>query len=141
MFGCVSAASYAMKMDVQSEVVTQDTGSGALTRTWSAVKTNVPILAEPIESKSASEDSSGKKFSDIYDEWDVIKVHTKMKLTKRHRITNIRDAAGNVVWTEAELTGTPAMTFDVVGELVVFGPFGEISEYQYMVKRVDVQNA
>lgn len=124
-------------MDLQ---VTQAPDSNSLTKTWTTVETKVPCLVEPIKTISASEKVSGKSFKDIYAENDYFRLTLGHRLSKRQRITNVRDSTGDVIMTELEVVGEPSTEFEIVGEEFVFTPFGKAQQFTYMVGRVAVQN-
>lgn len=140
MFGCITGAFYSMKVDILDLQVVQDPVTGSLDKNWVTVATDVKCLLEPIKTISASERSSGKHFSDIYVENDLFNLAIGRQLSKRERITNVRDADNKIILKELEVAGQPATAFEIIGETLIISPFGKVSQYTYMVGRVAVQN-
>jgi hypothetical protein len=140
MLGCITGAFYSMKIDVLDLQVVQNTTTNALEKKWVTVATGVKCLLEPIKTISASERSSGKHFTDIYAENDLYTLALGQRLSKRQRITNVRDSSGDIILNEIEVMGHPATEFEVIGETLIINPFGKVSQYTYMIGRVGVQN-
>lgn len=140
MFGCITGSFFSMKADILDLQVSQDPNTRALVKAWVPVAVKVPVLIEPIKSISASERTSGKHFLDVYSENDLFNMSIGRRLSKRQRISNVRDSDGNIILTELEVAGDPATEFEVIGETLVINPFGKVSQYSYMIGRVSVQN-
>lgn len=60
-------------------------------------------------------------------------------LTKRDRVTNIKDSSGNIIWKEEEFDGSPTV-FNVMGVKPVVDPFGSHIENSALLQRADPQN-
>lgn len=60
-------------------------------------------------------------------------------VTKRSRVTNIRDRHDNVIWKNEENGGEPT-EFTVEGPSPVNDPFGNMIEIYTLLKRSEVQN-
>jgi hypothetical protein len=92
-------------------------------------------------------------WGDVYSNVDFVRIEFSPKtlVTKRDRITNIRDADGHIVWLEEELNpedtdsnpNTPkifrATVFDVEGVTPVFGPFNTHMKNVAMLQRAEIQ--
>lgn len=140
MFDCLSSGFFVMKADVMSLAVTQDPRTNSLTKVWTVSASSVPVLVEPIKTVSASARVSGKEFKNHYLETDFFNLTTNYQLSKRNRITNVRDADGKLIYKEVELAGDPATVFEVVGENAIVNPFGQNTSFVYLMGRVEVQN-
>lgn len=140
MFDCLNSAFFTMKFDLQSLAVTQNATNMQFIKTWTTSKANIPGLVEPLVSVSASKGVSGKRFETLdYTETQYFKLHTSERLSKRDRITNVRDVNGNKIFIEMDVNGDPATIFEVVGETPVMDPFGDVNHWTYLVNRVEVQ--
>lgn len=140
MFDCLNSAYFSMKFDLQTLAVTQNTVNMQFVKTWTTTEANVPGLVEPLVSVSASKGVSGKRFETLdYTETQYFKLHTNKRLSKRDRITNVRDASGTKIFLEMDANGEPATIFEVVGESPVVDPFGGINHWTYLVNRVEIQ--
>lgn len=140
MFDCLPSSLYAMKVDIMEEIVVQDSTTFALDKTWTITSSRVPALIEPIQSQGATERASGKSFKNEYSEHDLIYMTIGTRLSKRDRVTNIRDATGRIIYTELEVTGEPATEYEVIGEKLVITMFGSVTQYEYLLGRVAVQD-
>jgi hypothetical protein len=72
---------------------------------------------------------------------EIIKVNTLTKLPRNAKISNVRDLEDNVIWEEAEISGSPATIFEVVGSTPIIDGFGQTLEYESTLQRSDIQNA
>lgn len=129
----------------------QDPESGAVQRTWvtdnatenaqTGVIKDVPCLARGVLGTGIKGVGSTESFESVYTnvDWVKVRVSPDTNITKRDRVTRIRDAEGNVVWKENEVDGEPATVFNVMGITPVPGPFGAVMEYSVLLKRAEVQ--
>lgn len=136
--GCLVSANYNMTADILVKVIAQDPKSKAMVNSWE-VDHSINCYATSIVTDAVSDDSDGKQFRAAYDEWQFIKIRTGERLTKRHRVTNIKDRSGNVIWIEDSRDGVPT-EFEVQGVTPRFEPFGSVIDYEVLLKRVEVQN-
>lgn len=138
MYGCLSSAKYHSYADVMEVVVTQNASTKEITRTWTVTESFL-CDAQPIKSSGASDTTSRKRFAKEYSEEQLIRVVSKKKLNKRHRVTNIRDIKGNLIWTTPGMV-EEAMIFEIDGVSPVLDMFGSVIEYELLLKEVFVQN-
>jgi hypothetical protein len=136
--GCLTSANYNMTADILVQTVVQDQKSKATTKLWE-VDHQIRCYATSIVTDAVSDDSDGKDFRFAYSEWQFIKIRTGEKLGKRHRVSSIRDASGELIWTEMERNDAPT-TFEVQGVTPRMDPFQNIIDYEVLLKRVEVQN-
>lgn len=128
-----------MKMDVYRQFDTQNTDTGAIVREWHYYKT-VDCHAKGVISNSATTRSSDKQiFDNKYTNDQIIQVRTSERITTREKVTNIRDAYDNVIWTEINFpTDTPTV-FEVMGTTPITDPFGRVLAYNSSMKRSENQ--
>jgi hypothetical protein len=76
----------------------------------------------------------------VYESVDFVKMNfaPHVVLTKRDRITNVRNQKGEIVWKEEE-SDNNATVFDVLGVTPVLDPFGNHVENLAFLKRAGVQ--
>lgn len=88
-----------------------------------------------------------ERFGDSYENIDFVKmwVPASVKISKRDRITNIRDPRGHVMWLDEEYSDpavdpTPRATvFDVNGVTPLFNAFNRITEQFVLLQRSTVR--
>ena len=128
-----------MQLDVYRQTEIQDPDTGAIKREWSYHRT-LDCHAKGVISNSATTRSSDKQvFSNKYMNDQIIQVRTSEKLTMREKVTNIRDAAGNVIWAEANFPTETPTVFEVIGTTPVTDPFGTVIAYNSSMKRSENQ--
>lgn len=135
----ISSTMY-MKMDVYESVVTQDSVTKAIKRSWLYRKT-VPCLARAYISDTVRSQGSSEKIGERYQDVDYLTIETKEKLTKQQKITNIRNQQDEVIWFDLVSNNydTP-IVYEVQGVAPVLDPFGYIVSYNITVKRSEVQS-
>ena len=69
----------------------------------------------------------------------VIQVRTSERLTMREKVTNIRDANDNVIWSEINFPTETPTVFEVVGTTPITDPFGNVLGYNSSMKRSENQ--
>lgn len=76
----------------------------------------------------------------VYDNVDYAKMNVgpNEKISKRDRITNVRNDKGVLLWKEEEFDGAPTV-FEVLGVTPVPDPFGTPIEQIVLLKRAEVQ--
>jgi hypothetical protein len=163
--GCLATAKMSMLMDILKasnspeatlsgnwEIV-QDPESGEVLRTWvdddpsttnvveGDVISAVPCIARAVLGSGLNNVGNTEKFEDVYTniEWVKMQVPAGTSITKRDRVTRIRDLKGNLVWKDEERDDSPATVFNVMGVTPIMGPFNNVIEYLVLLKRADVQ--
>ena len=117
-----------MSLDVYKQTEVQDLDTGAIVREWLYYKT-VPCHAKGVVSNSATTRSSDKQiFSNKYVNDQIIQVRTSDRLTIREKVSNIRDAKGNPIWTEINFPTESPTVFEVIGSTPITDPFGFLLE-------------
>ncbi len=149
----IISGKYNMKADVLHSVVidpvtnqpvpggsTQDE-SGDITTTWDTVPdtdvNNIPELDEIWCKARASQGNRGVDSTEDWDEQfievDWVQLKTNFPIRKTDRVTNIRDRHGRQLWTDEN--GDPVL-FDVVGIVPAVEPYGHLTEYDALLRRV-----
>lgn len=128
-----------MRLDIYRQSETQDFETGAIKREWNFYKT-VDCHAKGVISNSATTRSADKQtFDNKYTNDQVIQVRTIDRLTARDKVTNIRDASNNVLWTEINFPTESATVFEVMGTTPITDPFGHLLGYNSSLKRSENQ--
>jgi len=126
-------------LDVYRQTEIQDQDTGAIKREWNYHRT-IDCHAKGVISNSATTRSSDKQvFSNKYMNDQIIQVRTSEKLTMREKVTNVRDAAGNVIWAEANFPTETPTVFEVIGTTPVTDPFGNVIAFNSSMKRSENQ--
>jgi hypothetical protein len=138
MYGCLTGATYTMTADILEPTVSQDTLTGQIEKVWE-VSHSISCYAESILTDAVSDASSGKKFGKEYTEFEFINIKVGSPLSKRTRIQNIRGANGVVLWPQLERPDN-SMIFEVQGCIPLINPFGQVTQYKVLAKKVEIQN-
>lgn len=128
-----------MKMDVYMQTEEQDSNTGALKKQWSYIKT-IPCHAKGIISNSATSRSGDKQIiSNRYVNDQSLEIRTETKINYREKITNIRDANDNVIWTELDYPSDTPTVFEVSSSTPITDPFGNVLGFNSVAKRSENQ--
>lgn len=129
----------------------QDPDSGAILRLWVAEDPDtlqveggliaVPCLFRGVIDGGIRVAGTTERFSEVYEnvDWAKITFPAHINITKRDRITNVRDRNGNIIWREEEIEGNPPTIFEVRGITPVINPFGRHVENTGLLERAEVQ--
>jgi hypothetical protein len=128
-----------MFMDVYKPVDSQDPDTGSIKKEWQFDRTVSCSAKGNISNSASSMTKDGQKFSNKYNNEEMLQIRTSEQVTLREKITNIRDYEGNIIWEELNFpTNTPTV-FEVVGTTPMTDPFGGIVGYNSTVKRSENQ--
>lgn len=131
----------------------QDPISGAITRTWIEVTddptTQTDEYAEFHDVACAIRGvidggirvaGTTERFGETYENIDWVKATfpPTINITKRDKVTNIRNAQGQVVWLNEESNGKPTI-FNVMGVTPVLDPFSRVIYNVALLERSEVQ--
>lgn len=132
----------------------QDPDSGEIIRVWETntgpgeispidtdgVLSSFRCLARGIVDGGIRVAGTTERFSDMYEAADYVRIWfpSNVKLTRRDRITNIRDPRGNILWLEEENENSPTI-FGVVGITPLIDPFGKHIESMALLERAEAQ--
>lgn len=169
---CLNSARFNMKADIlrQSNGTStptadghwedkQDPISGEIIRQWIPVGDN-PATPNVNEGSSATflcmargivgtglrGDGTSEQWGDLYVDTDYVRIEfsSRLVLTKRDRVTNIRNRRGQVLWLEEEISPDDqgvfkSTVFDVKGVTPIIDPFGNHTSNVAMLERATVQ--
>lgn len=166
MVVCLTGARFNMKADVLRAtptsvedspgnwVTTQDPDSGELIRSWQVNPVSGQVddastdtlesfscIVRGIVSGGIRVAGTTERFGEYYNDVDFVTMQfpASVKLSRRDRITNIRDSKGNIIWWEEErLDGAPTI-FSVNGVTPVVDPFGNHIENTAILSRSETQ--
>jgi hypothetical protein len=97
-------------------------------------------LVKGVISNSATTRSSDRQiFNNKYTNEQLIQVRTTEKLTGREKATNIKDSAGQVIWTELDYPTETPTVFEVIGSTPIMDAFGRVIGYSSNMKRSENQ--
>lgn len=138
-------------------VLQQDPDSGEIIRVWQpsvqdnpatpdvdesvVFNTQFPCIARGVITGGMRSIGALENWSEVYEGVDKVTITFPnwVTISKRDRITNIRDSRGNVVWKEEEQPEAPPTVFSVVGVAPIPDPFGAVVEYVAMLERSQIQ--
>lgn len=169
MVKCLSSARFNMYADVLRQtapdntpineagewVERQDPDTGEIIRVWEAydqvddVDTptvdeglqSFPCIARGIIDGGIRVAGTTERWSEVYEGVDYVKIFfpARIRLSRRDRVTNIRDKKGNIIWREEEAGSNPPTIFSVNGVTPIIDPFGKHIENMALLERVETQ--
>lgn len=82
-----------------------------------------------------------ERFSDVYFAADYVRITfpPTVTLSRRDKVTNIRDKNDHVIWREEERTDMAPTVFSVTGVSPIIDPFGNHIENVALLERDEVQ--
>lgn len=169
MVVCLTSARFSMKADVLRQgraetefdptdvsgewVLQQNPRSGEINRVWQSnpespdAPVGTPVLesfdctARGIIDGGIRVAGTTERFGEMYQNIDYVKITfpASVKLSKRDRVTNIRDSSGKIIWKEEETPEAPPTVFNVMGVTPILDPFNRHIESFALLERADVQ--
>lgn len=135
-------------------VMQQDPDSGDIIRTWqtnAAPAGGTPTLpitglesfaciARGVVDGGIRVAGTTERFGELYENVDYVMmtVGPKIRITKRDRVTNIRNRAGTVLWRDEEAgPSSPPTIFSVLGVTPIPDPWGNLIEQRVMLERAE----
>lgn len=137
-YGGGSLALLNMTCDVYVQQQTQDITHGTINREW-VFSEKIPCHIDIISTTGASISDNNKQFGFIYVEEEKIKMKTKALLSKRFRITNIKNRSGEYIFVEQDKIDAPPTVFEIESHHPRLDPLGNILYYESNLRRVQVQ--
>lgn len=130
---------FSMKLDVYIQEDFQDENTGAIKKSW-IYHTTIPCFAKGMISNSGtSRGGDSQIISTKYSDKQTLEVRTSSRLTYRHKITNIRDGEGNLIWFELNYPNDTPTVFEITSSTPITDPFGTLMAYNSIVKRSESQ--
>lgn len=167
MVVCLTSARFNMKADIlRSEVEREDPeGSGQWIITHDPDSNEIIRKWQPYDEGSATPDNpfttlksfkcmvrgivdggirvagTTERFGDLYEGVDYVRMWFPVRtpITRRDRITNIRDKRGTILWREEERSDNAPTVFSVVGVTPIIDPFGAHTENMALLERAEGQ--
>lgn len=169
MVVCLTSARFNMKADILKSgtvidddlstpdgewVLRHDPDSNEIIRVWVSagddpdtpdVENNVlksfKCIARGIVDGGINAAGTTERLSEVYEAADFVRIWfpPNTPITRRDRITNIRDKKGNIIWREEERTDNAPTIFSVVGVTPLIDPFGKHMESMALLERVEAQ--
>jgi hypothetical protein len=138
-YGGAGMALLNMTADVYTQQQTQDAAHGTISRDWTFNK-KVICHIDIITTSGTSISDNNKQFGFIYLEEEKIKMKTVELLSKRFRITNIKNRAGEIIFVEQDKIDSPPTIFEIESHHPRLDPLGNILFYESNLRRVGIQN-
>lgn len=133
----------------------QDPDSGEIIRIWQAynqvdnlLTTGVDETLETFRCQARAIVDGGirvagttERFDSLYDNVDYVQITfpTSVRISRRDRITNIRDRKGNVIWKEYDQPEEPPTVFNVNGVSHIIAPLIGHTENKALLSRAERQ--
>jgi hypothetical protein len=140
MYGGISYGLLNMTCDVYVQKQSQDPNTGGIIRDWVFSK-KIICHIDIITSTGAATPDNFKDFGFMYVEEEKIRLKTKDQLSKRFRITNIKNRSGEVVFSEKDKIDSPPTIFEIDSHHPRLDPLGNILYHESNLRRVGVQDA
>jgi len=139
MYGCIQSSVFNMKADIYYQIESQDLNTNEIERKWILLKT-IDCSINPIKESGGSTTSDNKYFSKEYTEDLETKMNTMNQLSKRWRVSNIKNNSGASLYKEIDRVSQPDTIFEVYSSHPILDIFGNIQYYQNHLRRTTVQN-
>lgn len=141
MFTSIVGSIMNMTADIYIQQNTQ-TVSGNVSREWVYSKT-IPCKVEPIKLGGSTNRGDNKTFDagpeNRYTELFQLKIKSPVPISRRSRVTAVKDNRGAVIYRELDRYGEPDMIFEVTASHAEIDPLGRVNYYEVTVQRVEVQ--
>lgn len=138
MYGCLQSSILSMNANIYHQLNEQDEVTNEIKRRWVFFK-NIVCSVNTIKETGASVTTDTKSFDKDYVEELEAKMYTSEKLSKRWRISDIKNSSGIEIYNEIDRVSNPPTIFEVYSSHPVMDMFGNIQYYENHIKRVSVQ--
>lgn len=139
MYGCLQSSMYNMTAELYHQITDQDENTNEIKRRWVVLK-QISCSIIPIRESGGSATSDNKTFGKEYKEELEVKMYSSERLSKRWRVSHIRNNQREEVYTEIDRISEPSTIFEVYASHPIFDMFGNVQYYENHLKRVMVQN-
>lgn len=139
MYGCIRSSLFSMSAEILHQIKDQDSDTNEITRRWAVLKP-ISCAIIPITESGGSATSDNKIFSKEYIEELEIKMHTSEQLSKRWRVTSIKNSSKKELYKEIDRISQPDTIFEVYASHPIVDLFGNVQYYENHLKRVMVQS-
>lgn len=127
-----------MKADVYSQMDVQDEDTGALKKTWAYTKT-VSCFAKGSINSAGGRGNDKQKYTTKFKDTEAIQIRVDQFVSHRDKISNIRNAHGDVIWFELNYPSNTPTVFEIVGNTPITDPFGNLLGYNLLAQRSENQ--
>lgn len=139
MYGCITSSLFTMDANIYKQINDQDETTNEITRRW-VIDKNIKCLVHPIRESGGSTTSDNKTFNKEYDEELEVKMHTMEKISKRSRVSDIKNSQSNqYLYLEIDKISEPNTIFEVYSTHPVFDLFGNLQYYENHLRRTTTQ--
>lgn len=128
-----------MTAEIYSQISEQDESTNSIVRRWVLHK-NINCSIVPIRESGGSATSDNKTFGKDYVEELEIKMHTLERLSKRWRVSSIKNSARKELYIEVDRVAQPSTIFEVYASHPIFDIYGNVQYYENHLKRTQVQS-
>jgi hypothetical protein len=128
-----------MTADVYSQIQEQDESTNAIVRRWLLMK-SIQCSIIPIRESGGSATSDNKTFGKDYIEELEVKMYTLEKLSKRWRVSGIKNSKKEELYTEIDRISEPSTIFEVYASHPIFDMYGNVQYFENHLKRTQVQS-
>ena len=139
MYGCIQNSVFNMTADVFYQITSQDENTNEIDRRWVILK-NIKCSINSIRESGGSATSDNKYFSKEYTEDLETKMYTSEQLSKRWRVSNVKNNSGLSLYKEVDRVSTPDTIFEVYASHPILDMFGNIQYYENHLRRTMVQD-
>lgn len=139
MYGCIQGSLYSMTAEILHQITEQEGSTNAIVRRWAMLKV-IPCTIMHINETGSSSSSDNKSFSKEYVEELEIRMYSSERLSKRWRVSSIRNSKSQNVYVEVDRVSSPDTIFEVYASHPVLDIFGNTQYYESNLRRVTVQS-
>jgi hypothetical protein len=139
MYGCLQSSVFNMTADIYYQIESQDPSTNEIDRRWSLLK-NISCAINPIRESGGSATSDNKYFSKEYTEDLETKMYSMEQLSKRWRVSGIKNNSGTALYKEIDRISSPDTIFEVYASHPILDIFGNIQYYENHLRRTTVQS-
>lgn len=133
-----------MTADIYTSSGVRDSATGTMKKTYSYSET-IGCFARSVVRTGLSDNSTSKeRQGNVISTKETVKIRYKSPINTDSLITNIKNSADLVVWSESDESDSGggingATIFEVVGNTPILNQSGLVVEYEIVVKRIDIQ--
>jgi len=138
-YGSVSTALLNMSVEVFEQKNDQDPLTGEIKRKW-VFKDRVACHLDISVEQGTSIAANYKKFDKEYTEEFKVKIKTIKPLSKRYRVSNFTNRAGERLFIEQDQIDEPPTIFEIESYHPRLDPLGNLLYYESNLRRVQVQS-
>lgn len=137
---CVAKSAYTMTADLYVSNISQNSTTGAITRTWVYNQT-VPCLARGIVRAGLGDNSTTVNIDEFLKVTNsLVKLRAGISLDSTVKVANIKGPTGIPIWTESPSLGVDGSTiFEPRGATPITDHRGHVVEYETILMRPEVQ--